>query len=121
MNALGERGVPLYFLTDPIDDAGVPSWAVLLAMGMVLFFALVFFVFPVAKASVTVETTPGTKVIVSYAEERLIETAETGTAVFSVPLGSGATITLSRNGCETETIELMVLDSYRLEKQLQCV
>jgi len=120
VNALADRGVPLYVVTDPLDDAGLPSWAVLLAILIIFMAMVVFVVFPVAKARLDVTTTPGAKVIVSYGEERLSKIADGGNAVFSVPLGSSVSITISKNGCENGKVDVELVDSYSVNKMLSC-
>ena len=120
INTLAEKGVPLYRLTDPLDDAGVPSWAIALALALILFFALVFVVFPGIKYSLTVTTTPDARVTVTYGEARAFQKAENGTAVFSVPLGASASIQISKEGCEGTSVEVTMFDHYAFEKRLVC-
>jgi len=120
VNSLADRGIPLYMVTDPLDDAGLPSWAVLGAIVLVLVAAVAFVAFPVAKAPLDVTTTPGARVIVSYGEERLSKTATNGTAVFHVPLGSSASVTITKHGCSDESVDIDVVDSYSMDKPLVC-
>ena len=120
VTALADRGIPLYRLTDPLDDAGVPSWAVLAAVLLVLGAAVAFVLFPVAKASLAVTTTPGARVIVSYGEERLSKTATDGTVAFSVPLGAHVSVTITKSGCQDEKVDIDLVDSYSMEKMLVC-
>lgn len=120
VTSLADRGIPLYKVTDPIDDAGIPSWAVILAVIMVLAAAVVFVFFPVAKAPLSVTTTPGARIIISYGEERLSRTATNGTAVFSVPLGTHVSVIITKDGCEDATTEIDLVDSYSMKKMLAC-
>ena len=120
INSLADRGIPLYFITDRMDDAGIPSWAVLGAIGLVLFAVLAFLLFPMAKTTLGVDTTPGSKVIVSYGEEKVTSTTETGQIEFSVPLGSAVNVKITKGGCEAESIEIVMLDQYTLNKPLVC-
>lgn len=120
VSALADRGIPLYAVTDPIDNANVPSWAVLAAVGMVLVAALVFVVFPMAKVGLTVTTTPGAKVVVAYGEARLSKTATDGTAQFQVPLGSTVNVKITKENCTGESLDVLMLDQYAFEKALAC-
>ncbi len=120
VTALADRGIPLYRITDPIDGAGLPSWAVLAAVLLVLGAAVAFVLFPVAKASLTVTTTPGARVIVSYDEGRLSKTATNGTAVFSVPLGAHVSVTITKSGCQDGKAGIDMVDSYAMDRPLVC-
>lgn len=120
VNSLADRGIPLYRITDPIDDAGLPSWAVFLAIGIIVFALLVFFIFPVAKHTLVVTTTPGAKVIVGYDGERVSKTVQVDPVEFRIPIGSTARVTITKQGCTTENIEIAMLDSYVLRKMLIC-
>ena len=120
VNSLADRGIPLYVITDPLDEAGLPSWAVLGAVMLVVFAILVFSIFPVAKAGLTISTTTGAKVIVGYGEEKLTSTAGIEALQFSVPLGTSVNVKITKDGCEAESIEIAMLDHYTLEKLLVC-
>ena len=120
VDALADRGVPLYMACDPLDDMGVPSWAVFSALVFVAIFALFFVLFPGVKYTLDVTTTPGARVTVSYGEERLTTIAEGGTASFRLPLGASATVKITMAGCNGTAIGIEMYDHYALDQPLQC-
>ncbi|MFC2174423.1 hypothetical protein ACFLQ2_00950 [archaeon] len=120
VDSLADKGVPLYLVADPLDDHGIPSWAVLAAIWLVLVFGLVFVLFPGVKYSLDITTTPGAKVLVTYDEAQLTSTAETGTVSFKLPLGAAANVKITMAGCEGESLEVVMIDHYEFEKELVC-
>lgn len=121
VNRLADKGIPLYKVTDWLDDAGLPSWAVLGAIGLILFFLIAFLLIPTARATLTVKTTDNAIVTVTYDKVRLRSTVENNTASFRIPLGTSINIKITKSQCTPETIELIMLDHYSLEKHLVCM
>ncbi|MCK4327693.1 MAG: hypothetical protein KAW41_04420 [Candidatus Diapherotrites archaeon] len=120
VDGLEARGIPLYVLTDPIEGLGLPSWAVLTAIGLIILFGLAFLLFPGVKYRLDITTTPGARVTVVYGEQRLTSMAEDGTASFSLPLGAQLNVKITKNGCEGKSVDLVMIDNYAIEKPLDC-
>ena len=120
VDSLADRGIPLYVVADPLDDLGMPSWAVLAALGLVFMFLVAFVLFPGVKYSLDVTTTPGARVTVSYGNTRLTSVAEAGKVSFSVPLAAQINVKITKNGCEGASMEHVMDDHYGFEKQLEC-
>jgi len=112
--------VPLYVLTDALDDVGIPSWAVAIAAALILFFALVFVITPGIKYDLTVTTDDGATVKVMYGEKSVSGKAVNGTVTLQVPLGADANIKISKNGCAGESMQHVMIDDYAFEKRLNC-
>ncbi len=120
VDSLAEKGIPLYFVTDPLDDAGIPSWAIVTAIVFILFFAIIFVVFPGIKFGLEVQTNDGARVTVSYGEIRHTSKTVNNTTTFKIPLGATVNVKITKDGCEGESIDLLMIDDYSLQKQLIC-
>jgi hypothetical protein len=121
VDRLADNGIPLYKLTDPVDEAGIPSVAVVIAIFSIILAAFAFYVVPFPKQTLSVTTDPGAEITVEYGVVKLERTTSDGTEKFEIPRGSTADVRVAKKDCEVQTQTVLMADDYAAVYRLRCL
>ncbi|MCD6522174.1 MAG: hypothetical protein J7K68_00335 [Candidatus Diapherotrites archaeon] len=125
MDALDEKGIPVYWVLDKkeeLEEKGVPVKSITLGILVILLALAVYMMLPVQRFTliVNVKGADDIRVTAEWNGESITKMTSNSRATFEIPKGEEVTVIAKKKGCKTITESVKILDDYSMVLTMEC-